>query len=141
MDFLSVFALVLLFSIGIVLSYGLIIIHDIPYKIAKKRNHPHAEAIEAAGWVSLILMHAIWPFLWIWAMLYQPDKGFGMSGGGGEKSAASTDSPDTPPDPAASPALQQSLRELESKIARLESRLAASSTASTGNPPGSSPSA
>ncbi len=82
MDFLSIFALVLLLGMGIVLAYGLIIIHDIPYKIAKSRNHPHAEAIECAGWVSLFLMHAIWPFLWIWAMLYRPGEGFGAGRAG-----------------------------------------------------------
>jgi hypothetical protein len=130
MDILSIFALLLLFSIGIVLSYGLIIIHDIPYKIAKKRNHPHAEAIEAAGWVSLILMHAIWPFLWIWAMLYQPEKGFGMSGGpAGGGGAGSPEKPDSqPPSAPDTKALQEQLRELESKLVRLESQAASRST-------------
>ena len=49
----------------ITLIYAVIAIHDIPYEIAKHRNHPHQDAIHLAGWVSL---HAIWPFLWIWAM-------------------------------------------------------------------------
>ena len=56
------------------LVYGIVAIHDIPAHIAKKRNHPHAEAIEATGWVSLFLMHALWPFLWIWAMTYDEKK-------------------------------------------------------------------
>jgi hypothetical protein len=51
--------------------YGIIAIHDIPYLIAKKRNHPHQDAIHGAGWVSLFTLHAIWPFLWIWAMAYR----------------------------------------------------------------------
>lgn len=58
----------------ITLVYGIIAIHDIPAKIAKQRNHPHHDAIEATGWVSLFLMHALWPFLWIWAMTYDPVK-------------------------------------------------------------------
>ncbi len=70
---LGIFAVVAIF-----LVYLVIYIHDIPYEIAKKRNHPHAEAIHAAGWVSLFLMHTIWPFLWIWAYLYRPDAGWGM---------------------------------------------------------------
>jgi len=57
-----------------IIIYGIIAIHDIPAKIAKKRNHPHHDAIEATGWVSLFLMHALWPFLWIWAMTYDPKK-------------------------------------------------------------------
>jgi len=50
-----------------ILVYGIIAIHDIPASIARKRNHPHVEAIETAGWVSLFLLHTIWPILWIWA--------------------------------------------------------------------------
>lgn len=57
-----------------ILVYGIIAIHDIPAKIAHKRGHPHHDAIEATGWVSLFLMHALWPFLWIWAMTYDPVK-------------------------------------------------------------------
>jgi len=57
----------------IVMVYGIIAIHDIPASVARKRNHPHTDAIEAAGWVSLFLMHALWPFLWIWAYYYKPE--------------------------------------------------------------------
>src|ERR1044071_5406121 len=77
MDFLSWFALVILIFVVLVLSYGLIAIHDIPYIIAKKRNHPHQDAIHTAGWVSLFTLHAIWPFLWIWATTYHPVHGYG----------------------------------------------------------------
>jgi Protein of unknown function (DUF3302) len=33
----------------------------------------------AAGWVSLFTLHALWPFLWIWAMAYRPEHGWGVS--------------------------------------------------------------
>lgn len=62
----------LLIFVFLVLVYGIIYIHDIPYEIAKKRDHPHQDAIHAAGWLSLFLLHVIWPFLWIWALLYKP---------------------------------------------------------------------
>jgi len=75
---LDFFALGLLIVISITLVYAIIYIHDIPYGIAKKRNHPHQDAIHTAGWVSLFLMHALWPFLWIWATAYRPDRGWGM---------------------------------------------------------------
>jgi len=55
-----------------IIVYGIVAIHDIPASIARKRNHPNADAIEAAGWVSLFMLHALWPFLWIWAMTYKP---------------------------------------------------------------------
>src|SRR5436189_5625268 len=76
MDFLSYFALVILIFVVLVLSYGMIAIHDIPYHMALKRNHPHADAIHAGGWISLFTLHAIWPFLWIWATAYHPVGGY-----------------------------------------------------------------
>lgn len=76
--FLNYFALGLLIFVLITLFYGIIAIHDVPYEIAKRRGHPHQDAIHAAGWVSLFTLHAIWPFLWIWAMLYGPDRGWGL---------------------------------------------------------------
>ena len=76
--FLNYFALGLLIFVVITLFYGIIAIHDIPYEIAHRRDHPHQDAIHAAGWVSLFTLHALWPFLWIWAMLYRPERGWGF---------------------------------------------------------------
>jgi hypothetical protein len=76
--FLDYFALGVLVFVAIVIFYGIIAIHDIPYEIAKKRNHPHQDAIHVAGWVSLLTLHVIWPFLWIWATLYREDRGWGF---------------------------------------------------------------
>jgi Protein of unknown function (DUF3302) len=75
---LNYIALGLLLFVAVVLFYGIIAIHDIPYDIAKHRNHPHQDAIHVAGWISLFTLHLIWPFLWIWATLYKPDIGWGM---------------------------------------------------------------
>ena len=77
--FLNYFALFLLIFVVVVLFYGIIAIHDIPAKIAESRHHPHQDAIHAAGWVSLFTLHALWPFLWIWAMAYRPERGWGIS--------------------------------------------------------------
>jgi hypothetical protein len=70
----------LLIFVVVVLFYGLIAIHDIPAKIAEARHHPHQDAIHAAGWVSLFTLHVLWPFLWIWAMAYRPERGWGFAG-------------------------------------------------------------
>ena len=73
--FLNYFALFLLIFVVVVLFYGIIAIH-------------------AAGWVSLFTLHALWPFLWIWAMAYRPERGWGIShqsaadgGGAADKSS------------------------------------------------------
>src|SRR3954464_10659924 len=71
-------ALGILIFVVVVLFYGIIMIHDIPAKIAHQRNHPHEDAIHAAGWVSIFTLHALWPFLWIWAMAYRPERGWGF---------------------------------------------------------------
>ena len=76
MDFLSYFALIVLIMVVLILAYGMIAIHDIPYHMALRRNHPHADAIHAAGWISLFTLHAIWPFLWIWATAYHHEGGY-----------------------------------------------------------------
>lgn len=72
-------ALGMMIFVGIVFFYGIIAIHDIPYEIAKKRGHPHLEAIHYAGWISMFTLHSIWPFLWIWATIYHADRGYGFS--------------------------------------------------------------
>ena len=93
-------ALVILIAIVALVVYGLVAVWGIPYEIAKARRHPHEDAIGAATWVSLGTLGALWPLLWIWAMAYQPDRGWGLSKG-------------------------KSGSELAAKIAQLESRLAA----------------
>lgn len=76
---LEYIALGLLVFVALVLFYGVIVIHDIPYEISVHRGHPHQDAIHVAGWVSLFTLHVLWPFLWIWATLYREDRGWGFS--------------------------------------------------------------
>ena len=98
---LEIVALVIMIFVVLVLFYGIIAIHDIPYEIAKERDHPHLEAIHYAGWVSMFTLHAIWPFLWIWATIYHKDKGYGFGNA------------------------EHDLKNLSESVARLEARVAA----------------
>jgi len=82
--FLDYFALFLLLFVFVIVVYMVLWLHDIPYEIAKKRGHPHLDAIHIGGWVSLFTLHAIWPFLWIWAYMYRPGEGYGVRGAGRE---------------------------------------------------------
>lgn len=111
--FLDYFALFLLIFVGLVIFYGIIVIHDIPYEIAEKRNHPHQDAIHVAGWLSLFTLHALWPFLWIWATLWRNDRGWGMNQHGAEKGVASTDIN----------VLNDKVSALENELKTLQSRL------------------
>jgi Protein of unknown function (DUF3302) len=68
--FLDYLALVILLA-GLTLTfYGFIYIHDLPHKIAEKRHHPHEEAIHVACWLSLLTLHALWPLIYIWAVMH-----------------------------------------------------------------------
>ena len=69
--FLNYLALVILLCGLVLVFYTFIYIHDIPYDIAKHRNHPQKEAIHVAGWLSLFTLHAIWPIVFIWAVSKQ----------------------------------------------------------------------
>ena len=108
--FLNYFALGLLFLVIILLVYGIIAIHDIPARIAHARHHPHADAIHAAGWISLFMLHVLWPFLWIWAMMYQPDRGWGF--------AHKSDEPASPQEAVAE------LEQLRHQVAEIQAKLA-----------------
>ena len=119
---LDIVALVILLFAAITLFYGIIAIHDIPYEIAVHRNHPHQDAIHYAGWVSLFTLHAIWPFLWIWATLYREDRGWGMAGG---KTGAEGDA-----------ALLNQISAIETRLEQLERTSAGIEAANAGNDEG-----
>ena len=105
---LDYLALGILVFAGVTLFYLIIVIHDIPYEIAKHRNHPHQDALHVAGWVSLVTLHIIWPFLWIWATLYREDRGWGFDNEGGNTTDGN---PNTK--------LEQRVKELEDKLLEL----------------------
>ena len=87
-------SLALLIVMTTFIIFLVIYIHDIPYEIAKERGHPHQDAIHIAGWVSLFLMHTIWPLLWIWAYLYKPGEKFlqmEVTGAGSEEQSKRID--------------------------------------------------
>lgn len=63
------YASLVILIVGLTLVfYTFVYIHDIPYVIAKKRNHPQVEAIHVACWLSLFTIHALWPLVFLWAV-------------------------------------------------------------------------
>ena len=105
--FLDYFALFMVVFVIVFIFYAVIAIHDIPYEIAVHRKHPHQDAIHVAGWVSLFTLHVLWPFLWIWSMLYREDRGWGFKSTSGS-----------------SPELEQRLDELSQQVKSLQTELA-----------------
>lgn len=116
-DALSWLALAVILFVILTLVYGIIAVQDVPYRIAKARNHPHQAAIQAGGWISLFTLHAIWPVLWIWAMAYDPT--YGYAG-------------DMPAGESASPmSLPRRIVAIETQLNELRSTETAKSTGST----------
>ncbi len=109
--FLDYFALIVMIIVFLILVYAAIYIHDIPYEMAKKRNHPHQDAIHYGGWLSLFTLHAIWPFLWIWATLYKPGIGYGFGTAGSDNTKANMEK------------LQNEITDLKQRISGIESQI------------------
>ncbi len=64
LDYLAL--IMLIFGLALVF-YTFIFIHDIPYQIALKNNHPQVEAIHIGCWLSLFTLHALWPLMFLWS--------------------------------------------------------------------------
>ncbi|MEX0793627.1 MAG: DUF3302 domain-containing protein [Pirellulaceae bacterium] len=60
------FVLLVLFSAGVIL---IVLLGSLPGQIARGRNHPHASAIQVAGWLGLALGGVGWPLALIWAFV------------------------------------------------------------------------
>lgn len=105
-------ALAVLILVVLTIVYGMVAMCDVPHRMAKKRNHPHQDAIRIAGWFSLFVLHALEPFLWIWASLYDPKRGWGFSGKAAPDEAAAAE-----------------LAELRARVADLERRQSSGSGA------------
>ncbi|MEP3277511.1 MAG: DUF3302 domain-containing protein [Stappiaceae bacterium] len=74
MDGLSVFALIILSILIISAIVVFIVFARMPGEIAKKRNHPQADAVAVGGWLGLLFGGVLWPFVMVWAFLVHPDQ-------------------------------------------------------------------
>jgi hypothetical protein len=68
---LDIFALVVILLLLGVVIWLVVLLGNMPGEIARKRNHPQAQAITALGWIGLITMGIGWFVAMVWAY-YQP---------------------------------------------------------------------
>lgn len=73
MSGLDIFALFVLLVLIAAIVFGWALLGMMPGKIARKRNHPQAEAISVCGWWGVITMGILCPLAFIWA--YTTPKG------------------------------------------------------------------
>jgi len=98
------------------------IVHILPEKIAEKRKHPQAKAIQTLCLLSLVFGGLLWPIAWLWAyskpVLYK--LAYGTDTVEPEHGTAQ---------PVASPTEADELKRLRAQVAELETRLAGKSAA------------
>jgi len=71
----DIFAWIVLVILVVTLLGVLYLMGSLPGHVARRRNHPWAEAVAVAGWVTLIFGFALWPIALIWAYVDVPYSG------------------------------------------------------------------
>jgi hypothetical protein len=120
-DVLAWVVLIIAPIVGIVVF---LLIHILPEKIAEKKQHPQAKAIQCLCLLSLVFGGMLWPIAWLWAfskpvlykMAYGTDK------------VAHDDAAHPPPDKDEA----GELKRLRQRVAELESKLAGKPAAEGG---------
>jgi H+/Cl- antiporter ClcA len=69
--FLDIFALVVIAILLALVIWLVVLLGNMPGDIARKRQHPQAEAISALGWIGIITMGLGWFVAIVWAY-YKP---------------------------------------------------------------------
>lgn len=100
-----------------------LLIHILPEKIAEKKQHPQAKAIQCLCLLSLFFGGLLWPLAWLWAytkpvlhqLAYGTDKVAPDHGGDKGQAAIEAASDNQSPD---------EIQQLRQRIAELESALA-----------------
>ncbi|PQO45578.1 DUF3302 domain-containing protein [Blastopirellula marina] len=101
-DFATLFAWFVIAVLFGVIVVAIVALGSLPGRIARRKNHPHASAIEAASWLGLLLGGIGWVVAFVWALIP-----FGTS---------------TTEDPS----LRQQVADLQSEVQSLKSQLAQS---------------
>jgi H+/Cl- antiporter ClcA len=70
--FLDIFALVVIALLIGVVIWLVVLLGNMPGDVARKRNHPQAEAISALGWIGIITLGMGWFIAIVWAY-YKPN--------------------------------------------------------------------
>lgn len=99
-----------------------LLVHILPEKIAEKKQHPQAKAIQCLCLLSLVFGGLLWPLAWLWAyskpVLYKMAYGTDKVAHGHDNAA---------PPPQESEA--EELKQLRNRVAELEAKLAGKSAA------------
>lgn len=121
-DVLTWIVLIVAPIVGIILF---LLVHILPEKIAEKRQHPQATAIQCLCLLSLVFGGLLWPLAWLWA--YSKPVFHKLAYGTDKVTHGEEDAP-----PTSRPDESDELRQLRQRVAELEARLAGASGAEGG---------
>ena len=96
---LNYVALGVIAFLALLFAAAIVQLGSLPGKIAHRRGHPQADAVNVASWISFVTLGALWPLAFVWAFFHTS----------------------TPPDeqqPSETPASE--LGQLQSRLAALE---------------------
>jgi len=72
MSGLDIFAWIVLIVLVLTTVGVLVFLAMLPGIVARRRGHPWAQAVSAAGWITLIFAFPLWPVAFIWAYVDVP---------------------------------------------------------------------
>ena len=75
-DVLTYFAWAVMAILFLALVVIIVWLGSLPGKIARNRNHPQADAINAASWIGLALAGVGWPIAFVWSFLRDRPAGY-----------------------------------------------------------------
>ena len=67
MDMLDYFALLILLVLFLTAAGGVLLLGYLPGKIARRRSHPQADAVNVCGWMGLLTLGILLPVAFVWA--------------------------------------------------------------------------
>lgn len=72
MGFIDIFAWIVLIVLAVSTVAVIVFLAMLPGMVARRRNHPWAQAVTVGGWVTLFLGFVLWPIVLIWAYVDVP---------------------------------------------------------------------
>jgi CBS domain containing-hemolysin-like protein len=106
-------------AIGIAVFW---LVHILPEKIAEKRNHPQAKAIQVLCLLSLVFGGLLWPLAWLWA--YTKPVLHKLAYGTDEGDHETVAHPELEDETRVAPSEGDELMMLRARLAEVEARLA-----------------
>ncbi len=80
MSGLDIFAWIVLIVLVVSTAFVIVFMAMLPGMVAKRRNHPWAEAVTVGGWITLFFGFVLWPLVLIWAYVDVPSNPARRSG-------------------------------------------------------------